>query len=244
MTSAPDLPAGASGRVVLTAGARRGLVLLSLLGALLLAASVALALVWAGEKRSRDHLSQARSDAVAAARQFLFEPAEVNGKRIPVKITYRYDFVVKQEVIKRTNSDFEGTVRDRGTKKPIPGVKIKLETGQEATTDAQGHFLIPAVESGDHTVTLSGEGLTQVGTKETFEGGKKLDATYDVELKASVRRLRHRRCRPCSRQRRRLRRSRRPSRTSSTLPPSGARSRRRQANVAERRSPVPRCLGD
>lgn len=182
--------------------------------------------------------------AVAAARQFLFEPAEVNGKRIPVKITYRYDFVVKQEVIKRTKSDFEGTVRDRGTKKPIPGVKIKLETCQEATTDAQGHFLIPAVESGDHTVTLSGEGLTQVGTKETFEGGKKLDATYDVELKASVRRLRHRRCRPCSRQRRRLRRSRRPSRTSSTLPPSGARSRRRQANVAEPRSPVPRCLGD
>ena len=124
--------------------------------------------------------------AVAAARQFLFEPAEVNGKRIPVKITYRYDFVVKQEVIKRTNSDFEGTVRDRASKKPIAGVKIKLETGQETTTDAQGHFLIPAVESGDHTVTLSGEGLTQVGTKETFEGGKKLDATYDVELKANV----------------------------------------------------------
>ncbi len=54
---------------MLTAGARRALVLLSLLGVLLLAASVALALAWAGEKRSRDHLLQARSDAVAAARQ-------------------------------------------------------------------------------------------------------------------------------------------------------------------------------
>lgn len=73
VTAAPDVPAGASGRVVLTAGARRGLVLLSLLGVLLLAASVALALVWAGEKRSRDHLSQARSDAVAAARQEMLD---------------------------------------------------------------------------------------------------------------------------------------------------------------------------
>jgi Mce-associated membrane protein len=73
VTPAPDVLAGASGRVVLTAGARRGLVLLSLLGALLLAASVALALVWAGEKRSRDHLSQARSDAVAAARQEMLD---------------------------------------------------------------------------------------------------------------------------------------------------------------------------
>jgi TonB family protein len=124
--------------------------------------------------------------AVAAARQFVFDPAEVNGKRIPVKITYRYDFVVKQEVVKRTNSDFEGTVRERSTKKPIANVKVKLETGQDATTDGEGHFKIPAVEAGEHSVTLSGEGLTQVGTKETFEGGKKLDAIYDVELKASV----------------------------------------------------------
>jgi TonB family protein len=124
--------------------------------------------------------------AVAAARQFLFEPAEVNGKKIPVKITYRYQFVIKQEVIERTNSDFQGTVRDRTTKKPVPQVKVELETGQSATTDAEGHFTIPAVEPGEHTVTLSGEGLTQVGTKETFEAGKKLDATYDVELKANA----------------------------------------------------------
>ncbi len=54
---------------MLTRGARRALVMLAVLGALLLAASVALALVWAGEKRSRDDRSQARSDAVAAARQ-------------------------------------------------------------------------------------------------------------------------------------------------------------------------------
>lgn len=124
--------------------------------------------------------------AVAAARRFVFEPAEANGKKIPVKITYRYAFTITQEVVKRQDADFEGVVRERGTKKPLPGVIVKLETGQEATTDTQGHFLIPAVLPGEHKVTLSGEGLTPVGTAETFEPGKKLDALYDVEVKANV----------------------------------------------------------
>ncbi|MCL2778291.1 MAG: TonB-dependent receptor [Polyangiaceae bacterium] len=124
--------------------------------------------------------------AVAAARQFIFEPAEVNGKLIPVKITYRYEFVIKHEMIKRSNSDFQGEVRDRTTKKPLSDVTVTLETGQHATTDAQGHFTIAEVTPGDHTVTLSGEGLTPTSTQETFEAGKKLDATYDVEIKANV----------------------------------------------------------
>lgn len=121
--------------------------------------------------------------AVAAARQFVFEPAEANGKKIPVKIAYKYEFVIKQELIKRSDADFEGVVRDRTSKKPMRGVKVALETGQDATTDEQGHFTIPGVEAGEHTVTLSGEGLTQVSTKETFEAAKKLEATYDVDEK-------------------------------------------------------------
>ncbi len=122
--------------------------------------------------------------AVAAARQLLFEPATANGKPIPVKITFKYDFVIKQEVVKRTNADFEGVVRDRARKKPLAGVKVALETGQDATTDENGHFAIAAVEAGEHTVTLSGASLVQVSTKETFEASKKLEATYDVEPKS------------------------------------------------------------
>lgn len=124
--------------------------------------------------------------AVAAARQFVFEPARVNGKAIPVKITYRYEFVQKIEQVKRTTADFVGLVRERGSKKPIAGVKVALETGQSAITDDQGRFTIAAVEPGEHTIALSGEKLTQIGTQETFEPGKQLDATYDVELKAST----------------------------------------------------------
>src|SRR5262249_38105409 len=93
--------------------------------------------------------------AVAAARQFLFAPAEAAGKKIPVKIQYSYEFVIKQEVIKREDSDFEGVIRDRASKKPLGGVKVSLDDGKEATTDAEGHFTIPGVAPGEHTVTLS-----------------------------------------------------------------------------------------
>lgn len=122
--------------------------------------------------------------AVAAARQLVFEPASVDGKPIPVKISYRYAFAVKQEVVQRTNSDFVGIVRDRASKKPLAGVNIKLETGQSAVTDGEGRFTIGEVDPGVHSVTLEGEGLTKIGTQETFEAGKKLEAIYDVDVKS------------------------------------------------------------
>src|SRR5689334_11500030 len=37
--------------------------------------------------------------ALAAVKQFEFEPAEIDNKPAPVKITYRYDFTVKTETV-------------------------------------------------------------------------------------------------------------------------------------------------
>src|SRR4051794_15694035 len=34
--------------------------------------------------------------ATEAAQQFVFEPASINGKPLPVKITYKYEFVFRQ----------------------------------------------------------------------------------------------------------------------------------------------------
>jgi hypothetical protein len=121
--------------------------------------------------------------AVAAARQFVFEPALVDGKPIPVKITYRYVFKIEEKMIKRTTGDFAGLVRDRHTKQPIANVRVALDTGQNALTDEEGKFSIPDVTPGDHAVTLSGEKLATVGTTETFEIAKRLDAVYEVEPK-------------------------------------------------------------
>ncbi len=121
--------------------------------------------------------------AVAAATQFVFSPALANGTPIPVKIGYRYQFTFTEKLVKKKTADFEGTVRDRRTKLPIANVRIALDTGQEGLTDAEGKFRILDLAPGEHSVTLSGESIATVGTTETFEPSKKIDAIYEVDRK-------------------------------------------------------------
>ena len=121
--------------------------------------------------------------AVAAAKQFVFEPAVVDGKPIPVKITYRYVFKFEEKIVKKTTADFAGVVRDRRSKQPLADVRVALDTGQQALTDDEGKFSVPDVAPGEHTVTLSGEKLATVGTTETFEVAKRIDAVYEVDPK-------------------------------------------------------------
>lgn len=117
--------------------------------------------------------------AAAAARRFVFEPAEVDGKPSAIRILYRYEFTLKAEEPK--TAVFEGVVKDRAAQRPLEGVTLALDSGQHATTDATGRFRIIDVPPGKHAITLSGERLTALRTEETFEAGKKVDATYDVQ---------------------------------------------------------------
>ena len=121
--------------------------------------------------------------AVGAAKQFTFTPATINGTPIPVKIAYRYQFTFTETLVKKQTADFEGVVRDRHGKQPMANVRVAVDTGQEALTDAQGKFRILDIAPGDHLVTISGEILATVGTTETFEASKKIDATYEVDKK-------------------------------------------------------------
>jgi TonB family protein len=121
--------------------------------------------------------------AVAAAGQFVFEPATIEGKPIPVKITYHYEFTLTDKLVKKLAADFVGTIRDRATKQPLANVRVALDTGQQAVTDEQGKFAILDVTPGEHAVTVSGEAVATVGTTETFAPSKRLDATYDIDRK-------------------------------------------------------------
>ena len=118
--------------------------------------------------------------ATAAARKFVFEPALRDGKPSPIRILYRYEFTLRAEA--PTTAVFEGVVRDRASQKPLTNVTIALDSGQLVKTDGAGHFRIEAVAPGMHVVTLSGAELTALRTQETFEAGKKVEATYDVQL--------------------------------------------------------------
>lgn len=122
---------------------------------------------------------RAAQEAVA---KFRFEPAEVDGKPAPVKITYRYDFVLKEEP-KQPVVNYDGVVMNRFSKKPIEGAKITVEGVGEAVTDADGHFEFEEVPLGPIKVEIDAPGLTRVTTDETLEPLKKLSVKYSLEPK-------------------------------------------------------------
>jgi TonB family protein len=119
--------------------------------------------------------------AVAAARQFVFQPAEIDGKPAPVKITYKYTFAIRTQMVKLgPQVNFEGTVLERFTKKPMAGVTVTVE--KVAThTDDKGRFSFVDLPLGPHKVQLSGDRLVTVSTDETLERDQKKTVRYFVE---------------------------------------------------------------
>jgi TonB family protein len=123
--------------------------------------------------------------AVAAARQFVFEPAEIDGVATSVVITYRYEFTVKEEMVSLgPQVNFNGTVLERFKKKPLPGVRVAIPALNLATeTKADGSFSFVDVPLGDQVVELSGPSLLTVETTETLKKGERRTVKYLVELR-------------------------------------------------------------
>ncbi|HVV82034.1 MAG TPA: TonB-dependent receptor [Kofleriaceae bacterium] len=121
--------------------------------------------------------------AIAAARQFVFEPAEVDGKPGPVTITYRYQFTVEEKIVSLgPQINFEGLVVERFKKTPLPGVKIRVvDLDVEAVTDEHGAFAFTDLPVGTHQVELSGEGLITVQTEEEIAPKEKRTVKYYAE---------------------------------------------------------------
>lgn len=117
--------------------------------------------------------------AVAAARQFTFTPATVDGAPTTVRIVYRYRF--RWDPPPPPPARFSGVLRGRG--RPLANATVTLDSGEHATTDADGRFTIEAVAPGRHTVTLSGDGFDSRTQDETFTEGQALDARYDVPMR-------------------------------------------------------------
>ncbi|MFZ5893697.1 MAG: TonB family protein [Myxococcota bacterium] len=122
--------------------------------------------------------------ARAAALKLTFEPAEIDGAPAPVRITYRYELKpVAPKPALHDKARFSGIVHDQNGK-PLPGVRVELDTGESAVTGDDGRFVIVEVPPGNHPVTLSGPTFTPIGTEETFQAGKTYDANYEVQVTA------------------------------------------------------------
>ncbi len=124
--------------------------------------------------------------AVAAAKQFVFEPAEIDHQPAPVKITYRYDFTIVEQIVKAgPQINFDGVVIERLSKKPLAHVSVKIIDldGAAAVTDAEGKFAFTDVPVGMHKIQLSHPRLITVITEETIAAGKRRTVKYLVEEK-------------------------------------------------------------
>ncbi|TMQ02818.1 MAG: TonB family protein, partial [Deltaproteobacteria bacterium] len=121
--------------------------------------------------------------AIAAARQFTFEPAEVDNQPAPVTITYRYAFTVVEKIVSLgPQVNFEGVVVDRFQKKPLAGVKIAIKDLQlDTLTDEAGAFAFTDLPVGTHQVELSGPGLVTVTTDEEIAARQKRTVKYYAE---------------------------------------------------------------
>lgn len=123
--------------------------------------------------------------ARAAALQFRFSPAEVDGKPSAIKIAYRYEFKLAPEL--PTTAALTGVVCRRGTGQALAGVSLTisgpgLAAPLQTTSDAEGRFGFADVPPGEVTVTLAGEQLPPVEAAETLVAGKQHELVYEVSL--------------------------------------------------------------
>ncbi|HEY5962000.1 MAG TPA: TonB family protein, partial [Polyangiaceae bacterium] len=119
--------------------------------------------------------------ATAAAEQFQFEPAEIDGKPAAVRIGYRYEFDSVLPPLPQL-SYFAGVVRNRKTKTPLANVSVRIDEQHEITTDEAGRFHFDAIEPGNYSVFLRAPGLSPIGTEETIAPNTKYEAAYDIEI--------------------------------------------------------------
>jgi TonB family protein len=153
--------------------------------------------------------------AMAAALQFEFTPARQAGVPIAVQITYRYRFTltaaepappppapaptdgdapVPAPPPAKSVVNLAGSLRERGTRRPLPGVIVTVvrqseaapdpaapPEAYEAVSDADGDFVFYDLTAGEWTVVVEASGYQKISTSETVRPGERVDVTYHVE---------------------------------------------------------------
>lgn len=125
--------------------------------------------------------------AIAAAHQFLFEPATVNGKPVAVRIPFKYSFTLREQVVEQppvapTRGDLQGQVLVAGTESPLGGAQIVLRdpSGQLQSTvsAADGTWHFGDLPAGTYHVELEAPGFAKIAVDEELHPGEVTQATY------------------------------------------------------------------
>jgi TonB family protein len=122
--------------------------------------------------------------ALHAVTQFLFEPAEIDGRPAAVEITYRYEFVLRPAPPPPAPAGLPvallGRVVERGTRSPVAGATVDAGGGAVAVTDAAGRFELRGVPPGKATVRVASAEHQAFQTEETVAAGAAREVEYRV----------------------------------------------------------------
>jgi TonB family protein len=115
--------------------------------------------------------------ALDAARKLGFKPATVDGKPVPVRIRYGYEFVAPPPL---RIGKIAGEVRAKGTRQPIAGAALLEHEQLVGETSADGRFSVELPE-GVHTIRVRAAGHADAEVVETITAGQRLDVVYRLE---------------------------------------------------------------
>jgi len=124
--------------------------------------------------------------AVIAARQFVFRPAERNGRAVAARILYRYSFQLKEEVKeeKPLDSVLRGRIVIAGGEDAVAGATVRVyqdaQLRSEQQTGADGRFLLPQVQPGAYRILVEAEGFKPFNSNETLVAGEELQVNYGL----------------------------------------------------------------
>lgn len=146
--------------------------------------------------------------AMEAACGFEFTPAEAGALgKVPVRITYRYGFVMKVKPLAGTSTgtrapgaggdvapppevaagppNFYGTIKESGTRRSIGFATVTVSIATTATTtrtsteaDASGRFAFRGLPAGKHLITVRAPMFERLDTKEMVREDEGLEVLY------------------------------------------------------------------
>jgi TonB family protein len=131
--------------------------------------------------------------ATDAAMQFEFTPALIDKKPEAVQILYRYVFEVKQESTEKVvevdkekpTGDLGGKLLEKGTRKPLVGITVRLADGTEAYSDAKGEFRLEKLPVGNTVITIEDDAFYTLEDEEEVVAGKLTELTYYLERRGA-----------------------------------------------------------
>jgi len=125
--------------------------------------------------------------AVAAARQFIFEPARRDGKPVAARIPFRYSFTLKEQSVERelpapTTGNFHGRVQIAGPDSALDGAEVNVrdDAGQAHTARSapDGSWQVEGLAPGSYQIEVTAPGFSPLKISEELHAGEVTELVY------------------------------------------------------------------